>query len=116
MVTDKPGYDHLLQFLTENLALFSDTGNETKTGKTIAVLLEEYIAEQIISLCNQHTELEVNHRSLIIREIDGILYDFQEILAGVLDKKATTKQAELLYEMALLIKNLFDNAIAELFD
>ncbi|MDX3774698.1 DUF3802 family protein [Chromatiaceae bacterium AAb-1] len=115
MVTDKPGYEHLIQFLTEHLYLFQQTGR-VADGKHIGVLLEERIAEQIITLCTQHTALEMNHRSQIIREVDGIMYDFQEILSSVLDKKATGEQAELINEISLLIKNLFDNAIADLMD
>lgn len=116
MVIDKPGYEHLIQFLTEHLALFTAEGPAAEEGKTIGVLLEEKIAEQIITLCQQHDELEMNHRSLIVREVDGIMYDFQEVLASVLDKPATEHQQELITEISLLIKNLFDTAIAALFD
>ena len=116
MVTDKPGYEHLIQFLTEHLALFEQSGTQTSDNKSLGVIIEEQIAEQIIQLCTQHTELEMNHRSMIIREVDGIMYDFQEILSSVLDKPATQPQQDLIYEIALLIKNLFDNAIAALFD
>ncbi|MDP5151465.1 DUF3802 family protein [Rheinheimera baltica] len=114
MVTDKPGYEHLIQFLTEHLALFETASSAD--GKTIGELLEESIAEQIITLCTQHTALEMNHRSMIIREVDGIMYDFQEVLSSVLEKNATTQQAELINEISLLIKNLFDTAIADLLD
>ncbi|MDX1676222.1 DUF3802 family protein [Arsukibacterium sp.] len=116
MVTDQPGYEHLIQFLTEHLSLFTEEGTTLASGKTVGVILEERIAEQIIILCTQHTELEVNHRSMIIREVDGIMYDFQEVLSSVLEKKATVEQAELINEIALLIKNLFDTAIARLID
>lgn len=115
MVTDKPGYEHLIQFLTEHLSLFEQTGTG-ETEKTIGELLDESIAEQIITLCTQHTELEMNHRSMIIREVDGIMYDFHEVLARELEKKATHQQAELINEISLLIKNLFDTAIADLLD
>lgn len=115
MVIDKPGYEHLIQFLTEHLNLFAEQAPEG-SAKTIGALLEEQIAEQIITLCTQHTELETNHRSLIVREVDGIMYDFQEILSSVLDHPATSEQQALIHEIALLIKNLFDNAIAALFD
>jgi len=116
MVTDKPGYEHLIQFLTENLAMFERGSPSSQTGKTLGEVLEEAIAEQIIQLCTQHTELEMNHRSLIVREVDGIMYDFQEVLASVLNRPASAQQAELIQEVALLIKNLFDNAIADLMD
>ncbi|WP_333606434.1 DUF3802 family protein [Arsukibacterium sp.] len=116
MVTDKPGYEHLIQFLTEHLALFTEANTSQPDAKSIGELLEERIAEQIITLCTQHTELEVNHRSMIIREVDGIMYDFQEVLSSVLEQPATPAQAELLNEVALLIKNLFDSAVADLLD
>ncbi|MCH8537747.1 MAG: DUF3802 family protein [Alkalimonas sp.] len=116
MVIDKTGYEHLIQFLTENLSLFEKGGDPAADHKSVGEFLEERIAEQIIQLCTQHTELEMNHRSIIIREVDGIMYDFQEILAGVLEQPVTLEQAELINETALLIKNLFDNAIADLFD
>jgi hypothetical protein len=116
MVTDKPGYEHLIQFLTEHLMLFEQAGTPTSHQKTLGVIIEELIAEQIISLCTQHTELETIHRSQIIREVDGIMYDFQEVLASVLNRPATMEQVELINEVALLIKNLFDNAIANLMD
>ncbi len=116
MVTDKPGYEHLIQFVTEHLALFEQAGTQTRHNKTLAIIIEEQIAEQIIQLCTQHTELETIHRSQIIREVDGIMYDFQEVLASVLDKPATAEQIELINEVALLIKNLFDNEIAHLMD
>jgi hypothetical protein len=115
MVTDKPGYEHLIQFLTEHLSLFASPGSDD-TDKTIGALLEDSIARQIIILCTQHTALEMNHRSMIIREVDGIMYDFQEVLSSVLEKNATRQQAELINEISLLIKNLFDNAIADLLD
>lgn len=115
MVTDKPGYEHLIQFLTEHLSLFEQSSGNS-LDITIGEVLEESIAEQIITLCTQHTALEMNHRSMIIREVDGIMYDFQEVLASVLEKKATTQQAELIQEISLLIKNLFDTAIADLLD
>ncbi|GAB2920477.1 DUF3802 family protein [Rheinheimera gaetbuli] len=115
MVTDKPGYEHLIQFLTEHLSLFEQRSGD-ENGKTIGELLEESIAEQIITLCTQHTELEINHRSMIVREVDGIMYDFHEVLASVLEKNATVQQAELINEISLLIKNLFDTAIADLMD
>ena len=116
MVTDKPGYEHLIQFLTEHLALFEQAGTQTSDNKSLGVIIEEQIAEQIIQLCTQHTELETIHRSQIIREVDGIMYDFQEVLSSVLNKKATRQQAELINEISLLIKNLFDTAVADLMD
>ncbi|MCC5853028.1 MAG: DUF3802 family protein [Alkalimonas sp.] len=116
MVIDKPGYEHLIQFLTENLALFEQAGTPYRPAKSVGEFLEECIAEQIIQLCTQHTELEMNHRSLIIREVDGIVYDFQEVLGSVLDNEISCEQAEIIHEIALLIKNLFDNAVAALLD
>ena len=46
----------------------------------------------------------------------GIMYDFQEVLASVVNRPATEEQIELISEVSLLIKNLFDTAIAHLMD
>lgn len=112
MVTDKPGYEQLILFLSENLGLFATPG--APGNKTVLQCIEEQIAEQIINLCMQHQELEVNHRSVIVREVDGIVYDLQEVLGGVLEQPTNNMQREFIEEFAGLVKNLFDSQIADL--
>ena len=116
MVTNKEGYDHLIEYLTENLGLFEQKGNPSPCGRTVMELIEEHIVNHIMNLCSQHQELESNHRSIIVREVDGIVYDLEEILSGITEHTVTVEQEAFIQEFSGLIKNLFDSAIAELLD
>lgn len=49
-----------------------------------------------------------------MREVDGIVYDLQEVLSGVIHQPVTIEQHAFIDEFAGLIKNLFDSAIADL--
>ncbi|MFY8273692.1 DUF3802 family protein [Pseudoalteromonas sp. SSDWG2] len=112
MVVDKQGYDDLIMYLTQNLALFEKQGEVDPNAPTVMSLIEDVIAEQIIRFCQQHTELDTEQRSMIVRETDGIVYDLQEVLSSVVNQPVTKEQREFIDEFAGLIKNLFDNAIA----
>ena len=116
MVTDKPAYDQLLDYLTSNKAIFTDNTDTPTDTPTIESIVEEQISEQVIALCTQHETLEHNHRSIIIREVDGIVYDIQQVLLEYWQKPASAEQAEFLMEFAGLIKNVFDSEIAALLD
>lgn len=115
MVTDKPAYDQLIDYLTTNKSLFHNS-NPPEGMPTVETLIEEEVSEQIISLCTQHDELETNHRAVIIREVDGIVYDIQQVLNEYWEQPATEEQAKFIHELAGLIKNIFDSAIADLLD
>lgn len=110
MVTDTEGYIHIIEYLTAHLNLFE---NSEKTAKSSSVLevIEEEMSEQIITLCNQNEALTFNQRNTIIREIDAIVYDLQEILSGVVNNPVTDEQMAFIKEFAILIKNLFDTEI-----
>jgi hypothetical protein len=116
MVTDKPAYDQLIDYLTTSKSLFLNTTPPPEGMPTIETLIEEEVSEQIIALCTQHQELETNHRAIIIREVDGIVYDIEQVLAECWHRPATEEQAKFIHEFAGLIKNIFDSAIAELLD
>ncbi len=112
MVIDKHGYDELIMYLTQNLSLFEKSGKVNPGAPTVMSLIEDDIAEQIINFCQQHEELTVDDRSLIMREVDGIVYDLQEVLSGVLNQPVTVEQHEFIDEFAGLVKNLFDAAVS----
>ena len=46
MVIDKPGYEHLIVFLTDNLSIFESYTGEATSNKTVVELIEENIASQ----------------------------------------------------------------------
>ncbi|MCF2858921.1 DUF3802 family protein [Pseudoalteromonas sp. SMS1] len=111
MVLDKQGYDELVMYLTQNLALFEKPGVVKPNAPKVVELIEDVIAEHVIRLCEQHKGLSTEQRSLIVREVDGIVYDLQEVLSSVVDQRVTEEQQEFIEEFAGLVKNLFDSAI-----
>lgn len=111
MVLDKQGYDDLVMYLTQNLALFEKSGTVEPGAPTVMELIEDVIAENVIRICEQHKELSTEQRSMIVREVDGIVYDLQEVLSSVVDRRVTVEQKEFIEEFAGLVKNLFDSAV-----
>ncbi|AXV66573.1 MULTISPECIES: DUF3802 family protein [Pseudoalteromonas] len=113
MVLDRQGYDDLVMYLTQNLALFEKPGQIKPGAPTVLELIEDVIAENVMLLCEQHTELNTEQRSQIVREVDGIVYDLQEVLSSVTNQPVTVEQHAFIDEFAGLVKNLFDTAVAE---
>ncbi|MCL1143043.1 DUF3802 family protein [Shewanella gaetbuli] len=111
MVTDKDGYMHLIQYLTEHLGLFETPDTSASDAETVLALFEEQLSAQIMMVCSQNPQLSFAQRNMIIREIDAIVYDLEEILASVGNQKATPEQDVFITEFSGLIKNLFDQEI-----
>lgn len=114
MVTNTQGYDDLIMYLTQHLSLFEKPGQVAPGAPTVISFIEDDIAEQIMIFCQQHKGLDTEQRSIIVREIDGIVYDLQEVLSGVINQPITIEQKEFIDEFACLVKNLFDSAVADL--
>ncbi|MPY24280.1 DUF3802 family protein [Shewanella psychropiezotolerans] len=114
MVTDKDGYMHLIQYLTEHLGLFEGQEVVSVVGDTVMELFEEQLSAQIIMVCGQNPSLSFAQRNTVIREIDAIVYDLEEILANVAKRNATPEQTLFITEFSGLIKNLFDQEISKL--
>ena len=111
MVTDTDGYIHIIEYLTEHLSLFEHSSNTDSNKDSVLETIELEMSKQIISLCNQNEALTFNQRNTLIREIDAIVYDLQEILSGVINNSVTDEQVIFIKEFAILIKNLFDSEI-----
>ncbi|QQX78498.1 DUF3802 family protein [Shewanella sp. KX20019] len=114
MVTDKDGYMHLVQYLTEHLGIFENSQQQSAAEDSVMELFEEQLAAQIIMVCGQNPSLTFTQRNIVIREVDSIVYDLEEILARVATHKATAEQTLFITEFSCLIKNLFDQEIAKL--
>lgn len=118
MVTDNEGYIHIIEYLTEHLSLFENTltadNNVDNSTDTVMTVIEVELSEQIISVCSQNQALTFNQRNAIIREVDAIVYDLEEILSGVVNNPVTEQQSIFIKEFASLIKNLFDTEINKL--
>lgn len=111
MVTDTEGYIHIIEYLTEHLSLFENLSSTSYSADTVMSVIEQELSEQIMIVCNQNEALSFNQRNIIIREIDAIVYDLEEILSGVINNQVTSEQKEFIKEFSLLIKNLFDSEI-----
>jgi len=111
MVTDKEGYIHIIEYLTEHLSLFENIASNPTTTVTVMEKIEEELSEQIINVCMQNDTLTFTQRNAIIREVDSIVYDLEEILSAVVNNPITTDQLAFIKEFAILIKNLFDSEI-----
>ena len=111
MVTDTDGYIHIIEYLTEHLSLFENAQNIDSIGDSVMSVIEQELSDQIIAVCNQNKALNFNQRNTIIREVDAIVYDLEEILSGVVNNAVTMEQLDFIQEFSLLIKNLFDTEI-----
>ena len=119
MVTDTEGYIHIIEYLVEHLSLFenSNTTDEranTANSNTVMAVIEMELSDQIISICSQNDKLTFNQRNAIIREVDAVVYDLEEVLSGVVNNPVTDAQGRFIKEFATLIKNIFDSEISNL--
>jgi hypothetical protein len=111
MVTNTEGYIHIIEYLTEHLSLFENSTTTNDSTNTVMSTIEIELSEQVISVCGQNKALSFNQRNAIIREVDAIVYDLEEILSGIVNNPVTEEQSQFIKEFATLIKNLFDNEI-----
>lgn len=114
MVTNTEGYIHIIEYLTEHLSLFENDADTDTSTDTVMSVIETELSEQIISVCSQNEGLNFTQRNAIIREVDAIVYDLEEILSGIVNNPATEPQKQFIKEFSLLIKNLFDSEINQL--
>ncbi|WP_394132104.1 DUF3802 family protein [Shewanella maritima] len=114
MVTDKDGYIHLIQYLTEHLGLFETPEASDQSAGSVMALFETQLSEQIMSVCSQNPQLSFAQRNMVIREIDAIVYDLEEILGSIGNHQATSQQYVFITEFSGLIKNLFDQEVDKL--
>jgi len=111
MVIDTEGYIHVIEYLTEHLSLFESSQATSSSKDTVMAVIEQELSEQIIMVCSQNDALTFNQRNTIVREVDAIVYDLEEILSGVVNNPVTSEQLVFIKEFAALIKNLFDTEI-----
>jgi len=111
MVTDTDGYIHIIEYLTEHLSLFEQPVSTEFGADTVMAVIEQELSDQIIIVCSQNEALSFNQRNTVIREVDAIVYDLEEILSGVVNNPINIEQLAFIKELALLIKSLFDTEI-----
>lgn len=113
MVTDTDAYIQIIEYLTEHLSLFETpvTTEVNASSDTVMATIEIELSEQIITVCSQNERLTFNQRNAIIREVDAIVYDLEEILSGVMNNTVSSPQKAFIKEFAGIIKNIFDSVI-----
>ncbi|CAK1695288.1 uncharacterized protein DUF3802 [Vibrio crassostreae] len=112
MVVETDGYLALIEHLSFNLDVFTnsngDTGNES-----VEDIITDMISTNIMAIFEQNPELHSSVRFQLLKEADAVVADLGEVLAGVWAKKATNEQIVFLDEYIALVKNLFDTAVAK---
>ncbi|MFI3274385.1 DUF3802 family protein [Vibrio sp.] len=112
MVVETDGYLALIEHLSFNLDVFTnsngDTGNES-----VEDIITDMISTNIMAIFEQNPELHASVRFQLLKEADAVVADLGEVLAGVWAKKATNEQIVFLDEYIALVKNLFDTAVAK---
>ena len=111
MITHSKGYIELVHYLTEHLEVFTQTESSVpQKALTVRECFEEQLAESVMQINKQH-HLDEAARLEVVREADAILYDLEEVLASVLDKRPSPNQEAFIIEFIGLVKNLFDSKI-----
>lgn len=114
MIVESDGYIDLIQYLSEQLGVFSAEGDEmSRASFTVREQLEDSLSDKIMRVSQQH-DLDKETRFDIVREADAILYDLEEVLASVLNMRPTEQQQVFIEEFTGLLKNLIDARVAEL--
>jgi hypothetical protein len=111
VVVETDGYLSLIEYLASNLNVFTqdgDTGNES-----IEDVVSDMVASNIMALFQQNPDLHSSVRFRLLKEVDLVIDDLAEVLAGCWKKQATNEQIEFLDEYVILLKNLFDSAVAK---
>ena len=114
MVTDTEGYIQIIEYLTEHLSFFENSVATDENADSVIAVIEQELSVQIISVCSQNEALTFNQRNAVIREVDAIVYDLEEILSGVINNPVTAQQSRFIKEFATLLKNIFDTEIMHL--
>lgn len=115
MITNSEGYFQLIHFLSDNLSIFENVSpNSTSNQSTVGEIFSDHIANNTIAVCGQHPNLTEKQRFQIIREIDAIVYDMEEVLSSAWDRAPSPEQMDFIEEFIGLTKNLFDTEIQRL--
>ncbi|MCC5854247.1 MAG: DUF3802 family protein [Idiomarina sp.] len=111
MIVETNGYIELVQYLSENIEVFTQPAPAAEqASQTVREMFEEQLSNSIMVVCQQHT-LDQAQRLDIVREADAILYDLEEVLASVLNTYPGQRQQAFITEFVGLVKNLIDTEL-----
>ncbi|CAM3685107.1 DUF3802 family protein [Vibrio aquimaris] len=112
MVVETDGYLALIEHLAFNLDIFSSEDGDIG-AESIEDVVTDMVASNIMTIFEQNPELHSTVRFQLLKEVDSVVEDLSEVLAGVWSKPATNEQITFLDELIALLKNLFDSAVAK---
>ncbi|MEZ8020614.1 DUF3802 family protein [Vibrio splendidus] len=112
MVVETDGYLALIEHLSFNLDVFTNSNGDTGS-ESVEDIITDMISTNIMAIFEQNPELHSSVRFQLLKEADAVVADLGEVLAGVWAKKATNEQIVFLDEYIALVKNLFDTAVAK---
>ncbi|MFV0448093.1 MAG: DUF3802 family protein [Vibrio sp.] len=110
MVVETDGYLALIEHLAFNMDVFTNGGDIGK--ESVEDVVTDMVASNIMAVFEQNPELHSSVRFQLLKEVDSVVEDLGEVLAGVWAKPATNEQIIFLDEYIALVKNLFDTAVA----
>lgn len=108
MVIQSEGYSSLIEYLCENIAVFSPTESEGHQPMTIRLYVRYQMVEQMSLLFEQNKGLIPQEKIYIVEEFDKALEDLYEVLGQNIHNKITESQRAFITDFAGLLKNLFD--------
>ena len=108
MVIQSEGYSSLIEYLCENIAVFSPTESEGQQPMTIRLYVRYQMIEQMSLLFEQNKGLIPQEKIYIVEEFDKALEDLYEVLGLNIYNKITESQRAFITDFAGLLKNLFD--------
>ncbi|MBU2898977.1 DUF3802 family protein [Vibrio hepatarius] len=112
MVVETDGYLALIEHLAFNLDIFSSDDGDVG-AESVEDVVTDMVASNIMTIFEQNPELHSTVRFQLLKEVDAVVEDLGEVLAGVWSKPATNGQITFLDELIALLKNLFDSAVAK---
>jgi len=112
VVVETDGYLALIEHLAFNLDIFSSDDGDVGS-ESVEDVVTDMVASNIMTIFEQNPELHSTVRFQLLKEVDAVVEDLGEVLAGVWSKPATNGQITFLDELIALLKNLFDSAVAK---
>lgn len=103
MVVETDGYLALIEHLAFNLDIFSSEDGDIG-AESIEDVVTDMVASNIMTIFEQNPELHSTVRFQLLKEVDSVVEDLSEVLAGVWSKPATNEQITFLDELIALLK------------
>jgi hypothetical protein len=108
MVIQSEGYSSLIEYLSENLAVFGPSHTEGHQPMTIKLFIRYQMVEQMALLFEQNKLLIPQEKIYIVEEFDKAFDDLCEVLGQNIENKLTDSQRAFITDFSGLLKNLFD--------